>query len=81
MVGESSHDPASDDIWAVWLRHRRHGGDSLTQQAMMEKLRAVRDKVIDHAQLRTDDHLLDVGCGDGLIGFGALSGTAWFWCP
>jgi SAM-dependent methyltransferase len=31
----------------------------------------VRDKVLDRADLRADDTLLDVGVGDGLIAFGA----------
>jgi ubiquinone/menaquinone biosynthesis C-methylase UbiE len=32
----------------------------------------MRDRVLDKAQLASTDTLLDVGCGDGLIGFGAL---------
>jgi arsenite methyltransferase len=32
----------------------------------------VRDEVLDRAELRPDDRLLDVGTGDGLIAFGAL---------
>ncbi len=31
-----------------------------------------RDSVLDRAALRSGDVVLDVGCGDGLIGFGAL---------
>jgi arsenite methyltransferase len=38
----------------------------------MEQLRRVRDRVLDQAGLKPDDVLLDVGCGDGLIAFGAL---------
>jgi SAM-dependent methyltransferase len=33
---------------------------------------AFRDGVLDRADLRPDDVVLDVGCGTGLIGFGAL---------
>src|SRR5207245_6813547 len=36
-------------------------------------LEGIRDRVLDGADLRADDTLLDVGSGDGLIGFGALS--------
>ena len=32
----------------------------------------VRDKVLSHFDLKEDQTLLDVGCGDGLIAFGAL---------
>lgn len=35
-------------------------------------LARVRDRVLDGAELTADDHLLDVGCGEGLIAFGAL---------
>jgi ubiquinone/menaquinone biosynthesis C-methylase UbiE len=39
---------------------------------MLEELAAVRDKVLDRAKLKPGETLLDVGCGNGLIGFGAL---------
>lgn len=38
----------------------------------LAKLALIRDQVLDRAQLRDGDHLLDVGCGEGLIAFGAL---------
>src|SRR6266571_1924696 len=39
---------------------------------MVERLTRVRDDVLDRAGLREGGTLLDVGCGEGLIGFGAL---------
>src|SRR5215813_11425694 len=52
---------------------RAFGGDpEARQQDLAEFLYPVRDKVLDKAQLRPDDTVLDVGAGDGLIAFGAL---------
>lgn len=39
---------------------------------MLEGLARVRDKVLDRAGLEPGKTLLDAGCGEGLIGFGAL---------
>jgi arsenite methyltransferase len=60
------------DRWADWIRTRRTGGDAEYETHMLEQLRAVRDRVLDNAELRGGETLLDVGCGNGLIAFGAL---------
>ena len=60
------------DQWAQWLLERRHGGDAESLRRQLEFLGPVRDRVLANADVRQDDVLLDVGCGDGLIGFGAL---------
>jgi arsenite methyltransferase len=39
---------------------------------MLEELAAVRDRVLDNAGLNGGETVVDVGCGNGLIGFGAL---------
>jgi SAM-dependent methyltransferase len=39
---------------------------------MVEELAALRDRVLDRAELQPGETLLDVGCGNGLIGFGGL---------
>ena len=39
---------------------------------MLEGLAHVRNKVLDRSGLIEGETLLDVGCGEGLIGFGAL---------
>jgi arsenite methyltransferase len=61
------------DCWSRWLLDRRFGGDdTYRKKALTEILYPVRDTLLDNAQLRPDDTLLDVGTGDGLIAFGAL---------
>ena len=60
------------DQWAEWLLQGRHGGDEAKRQAVLTRLATVRDRVLDRVQLRAGQTLLDVGTGDGLIGFGAL---------
>ena len=60
------------DRWAEWLAERRFGGDAEARSEMLARLALVRDEVLDRAELREGETLLDVGCGEGLIGFGAL---------
>ncbi len=64
---------AQRDMWAEWLLHRRHAGDTQQLQAVLDFLYPIRDHVLDHARLGDYQVLLDVGCGDGLIAFGALA--------
>jgi ubiquinone/menaquinone biosynthesis C-methylase UbiE len=60
------------DIWAEWLAEHRYGGDPEVRREMLERLGSVREKVLDRAAFAEGETLLDVGCGEGLIGFGAL---------
>jgi len=60
------------DQWAQWLFQRRHGGDPEMLQAMLSILSQIRDTVLQNARVTQGNILLDVGCGDGLIAFGAL---------
>ena len=39
---------------------------------MLEKLHHFRDRVLENASISSGEIVLDVGCGDGLIGFAAL---------
>jgi arsenite methyltransferase len=69
------------DGWCEWLLDRRFGGDAEVRRRGMAQLRAICDRVLDQAGLVEGETLLDVGCGDGLIAFGALergSGRAIF---
>jgi arsenite methyltransferase len=60
------------DIWSRWLLNRRFGGDPERMKKMFDFLYPIRDKVLSHIHLEENETLLDVGCGDGLIAFGAL---------
>jgi arsenite methyltransferase len=60
------------DVWAEWLRSRRSGGSEEQRRLLLEQLAPVRDKILDDAEVGPGDTLLDVGCGDGLVGLGAL---------
>lgn len=60
------------DQWSEWLLQQRYGGDPQVLQAMLPMLTQLRDTVLVHAQVQPGETLLDVGCGDGLIAFGAL---------
>jgi arsenite methyltransferase len=60
------------DVWAEWLRTRRSGGSEEQRRLLLEQLAPIRDKILDDAQVGPGDTLLDVGCGDGLVGLGAL---------
>lgn len=65
---------AEQDRWSRWLLESRFGGDSEYAREYLAKLHQVRDRVLDHQlKLSGDAVLLDVGAGDGLIGFGALA--------
>jgi SAM-dependent methyltransferase len=60
------------DVWAEWLRNRRTGGSQDERRKLLEVLGPVRDKILDDAEVGPGDTVLDVGCGDGLVGLGAL---------
>jgi arsenite methyltransferase len=60
------------DIWAEWLAGYRFGGDAAERERMLERTSVFRKRVLDGAALARGETLLDVGCGEGLIGFGAL---------
>ncbi len=65
-------DTHSPDHWAAWVLDRRFGGNPAEAERAMRKLGPVRDCVLEGADVREGDVVLDVGAGDGLIAFGAL---------
>lgn len=60
------------DRWAEWLAVRRFGGDPEVRRRNLADLIVIRDKVLDLAELTEGESVLDVGCGEGMIAFGAL---------
>lgn len=60
------------DRWARWLLDRRFGGDPVAWERMLPELMEFRDRVLAGAAIKAGDIVLDVGCGDGLLGVGAL---------
>jgi len=69
------------DRWATWLAALRTGGEDDERRRGFERLVGWRDHILDNADLGAGETLLDVGCGEGLVGFGALergSGTVLF---
>jgi arsenite methyltransferase len=63
---------AGADRWAQWLARDRHGGDEDARRRALALLAPIRDRVIAGARLTGSERLLDLGCGEGLIGFAAL---------
>lgn len=60
------------DRWARWLLQDRFGGDEGARRRNITGLEPIRDRVLTGASIGSGDIVLDVGCGDGLIGFGAI---------
>ena len=60
------------DKWAEWVLARSHAGDAEQKRRSLRYLEPIRDRVLTNARVRLGDVLLDVGAGDGLVGFGAI---------
>ncbi|HUP18092.1 MAG TPA: class I SAM-dependent methyltransferase [Acidimicrobiia bacterium] len=71
MAAEDSAERFTDR-WARWLLKDRFGGDENARRLNITGLEPVRDRILTAARIAPGDIVLDVGCGDGLIGFGAI---------
>ena len=66
-------DDTGCDPWCQWIARHRHGGDDeLRRELFAAFLVPVRNRLLDAARIQEGDVVLDLGTGDGLIGFGAL---------
>ena len=60
------------DRWATWLAERRFGGNDEARRESQSMFDEFRRRVLEGARIVAGDTVVDVGCGEGLIGFGAL---------
>jgi ubiquinone/menaquinone biosynthesis C-methylase UbiE len=65
-------DPAQGDRWSRWVLAGRVGADAERRSRAEQFLGPIRDRVLDAAAIEPGDRVLDVGAGDGLLGFAAL---------
>lgn len=61
------------DTWSRWLLQGRYGDDDALARHMAPALLALADRVLDLAEPRAGDTLLDVGTGDGLVALRAIA--------
>jgi arsenite methyltransferase len=60
------------DCWAEWLADMRSVGDPRLRRKDLELQATWQERILGNARLAPGEVVLDVGCGEGLIGFGAL---------
>ena len=63
---------AEPDKWSRWLAETRFGGDQKAAEIQLRGLESLRKRLLRKAGLGEGKVVLDVGAGEGLVGFGAL---------
>ena len=66
----------SKDCWAEWLADLRSCADPEARAKGLELQASWQERILGNAKLVPGETVLDVGCGEGLIGFGALERRA-----
>lgn len=64
--------PTERDKWSRWLAETRFGGNQKAAELQMRGLISLRNRLLRRAGLAEGQVVLDVGTGEGMIGFGAL---------
>lgn len=60
------------ETWSEWLKSSRFSYmNEVQKEQTLRWLAQVRDKVLDRANLKPEDTLIDIGTGTGLLSFGA----------
>jgi ubiquinone/menaquinone biosynthesis C-methylase UbiE len=72
MADQTNESKDGSDTWSQWLLDRRHGGNAEYRRRVQAVVERYRDRVLDGARLGPGMTLVDIGTGDGLIGFGAI---------
>lgn len=59
--------------WSQWLKNTRFSYmDEVQVTQTLNWLNSVKDAVLENAEIKPDDTVVDIGTGTGLLGFGAL---------
>ena len=59
--------------WTDWLKKTRFSYMTETQvEQTLQWLILVRNVILERAEIKPDDTIIDIGCGTGLLGFGAI---------
>ena len=68
----SNHTPKDSDRWADWLQNHRYGGDQNYREHIRDKIESYVRRGLNLLTYQPHMTLVDVGCGDGVLGFQAL---------
>ncbi|GAA1616939.1 hypothetical protein GCM10009789_83680 [Kribbella sancticallisti] len=63
--------PTKPEQWAEWVLRRRFGGDPDARRQTDQFIEPIRRRLLDLAELRPEDVVLDIASRDGYMGVGA----------
>ena len=62
----------TEDRWSAWIGRERSGGDGGREASIRAAARTMADRVLRRLPLAPGDAVIDLGCGDGVVGLAAL---------